>query len=563
MARNRADWLVGGGEMARLIKATDWSATPLGPIETWPHSLRTTVSLVQASSAPSSLSWGPGHTQIYNDSYRPICGANHPTSMGQDFRACWATSPVIDEAYDNAWLGRSGCVEQVRMFVDRHGFLEEAWFTFSFSPIADESGGVGGVFAPVTELTGQMLSERRTRSLCDLAIRSALASTGEDALRACADVLGGASLDVPFAICYLLDDSATQARRVAQSGISAAAAGPELVELGPGARSSPWSIAEAVRGGRPIVLELTGELPEPAGPYPERPTQAMVLPILQAGRSSPAAVVVAGVSARLRLTDAYHVFYDLISRAVAASLAHAMLADSRRQSACQLENANQALEAFGYSVSHDLRAPLRAISGFSQILLADHAGALDAEGRAHLERIVGGARRMGTIITDLLKLSQVGRRELCRQPIDLATIARSIVADLTTRPPLRVVEVRVADELVARCDGALVTTVLENLLANAWKFTGKRQGAAITVGREDGGVFFVRDNGVGFDMAHARALFEPFRRFHAETEFEGTGIGLAIVHRAIDRHGGRVWANSAVGDGTTIRFTLQPDGASR
>nr|MBA2544364.1 hypothetical protein [Deltaproteobacteria bacterium] len=168
----RVDWLVGGGEMALVIKAMDWSKTPLGPIESWPQSLRTTVSLAQASNSPISLVWGPGHVQIYNDGYWPICGAKHPIAMGQDFRECWASAfPVIGEAYASAWSGKSAYLENMRMFLDRYGFLEETCFTFSFSPITDESGAVGGLFHPVTEVTSQMLSERRTKTLRDLASR--------------------------------------------------------------------------------------------------------------------------------------------------------------------------------------------------------------------------------------------------------------------------------------------------------------------------------------------------------------------------------------------------------
>ena len=163
-------WLLGGGEMAKVIRAKDWSGTPLGPIQSWPQSLRTTVNLAQASNFPISLAWGAGHTQIYNDGYWPICGAKHPSSLGQDFRECWASAwPQIGEAYASAWSGRSAYLETVRTFIDRFGFLEETWFTFSFSPVTDESRGVGGVFHPVFEMTRQMLSERRIRTLRDLA----------------------------------------------------------------------------------------------------------------------------------------------------------------------------------------------------------------------------------------------------------------------------------------------------------------------------------------------------------------------------------------------------------
>jgi signal transduction histidine kinase len=230
----------------------------------------------------------------------------------------------------------------------------------------------------------------------------------------------------------------------------------------------------------------------------------------------------------------------------------------RRATATELERANQELEAFNYSVSHDLRGPLRALRGFSQILLDEHAHALDDQGRELLEQIHGSARRMGTIVDDLLILSSAGRAPLQRDALDVTAIARRIAAELRAREPARTVDVRVADGLTARADGRLVSLALENLLGNAWKFTARRPWPQVIVDGEPGGVFAVRDNGVGFDMTHSEHLFEPFQRLHTSHEFEGTGIGLAIVRRVIERHGGRVWAEGAVDHGATIRFTLVP-----
>ncbi len=151
------NWLVGGGEMGKVVRSRDWSKTPLGPIESWPQSLRTTVSLGLASNFPISLVWGPRHVQIYNDGYWPICGGKHPLSMGQDFTECWASAwPVIGNAFERALAGETSYLENQRMFLDRHGYLEETFFTFSFSPIRDETGGVGGLFHPVTETTTKM-----------------------------------------------------------------------------------------------------------------------------------------------------------------------------------------------------------------------------------------------------------------------------------------------------------------------------------------------------------------------------------------------------------------------
>jgi len=220
----------------------------------------------------------------------------------------------------------------------------------------------------------------------------------------------------------------------------------------------------------------------------------------------------------------------------------------------QLEAVNRELEAFSYAVSHDLRAPLRAIKGFSQILLEDHAGAL-AEGKLHLDRISGAATRMNDLIDDLLQLSKMARSALVRGPFDVAQLAREIVDELRQAEPARRVEIAVPAELPAQGDARLVRVLLENLLRNAWKFTAKRDVARIEVGLRDG-AWFVRDNGAGFDAQRAGKLFQPFQRMHTAAEFEGTGIGLATAQRIVRRHGGRIWADSAPNEGATFFFTL-------
>jgi PAS domain S-box-containing protein len=230
-----------------------------------------------------------------------------------------------------------------------------------------------------------------------------------------------------------------------------------------------------------------------------------------------------------------------------------------RERTARLEETNRELEAFAHSVSHDLRAPLRGIDAFSHRLLEHHAHQLDAAGRADLDRIVGAAHRMGELIDDLLKLSSVNRHELSRAPVNLSLLAESVLDGLRKAEPERRVQFIVAPHLVAPADERMVRIVFENLLANAWKFVGKQSAAQIEFGVVEGkGVraFFVRDNGVGFNAEYARRLFGPFQRFHSRADFPGTGIGLATVQRVIHRHGGRVWAESRVGQGAAFYFTL-------
>jgi PAS domain S-box-containing protein len=230
----------------------------------------------------------------------------------------------------------------------------------------------------------------------------------------------------------------------------------------------------------------------------------------------------------------------------------------------ELEAANAELDAFSYSVSHDLRAPLRGIDGFSQALLEDFGDQLGPEARHYLERVRAGTQHMGQLIDDLLRLSRVTRGSLTLEALDLTAMAREVVAELRQGEPDRVVEVRVEDGLAARGDPGLVRAVLQNLLGNAWKYTSKVAPARIALFRdprpEAGGALCVQDNGAGFDMTYVGKLFSAFQRLHSAGEFEGTGIGLAIVQRVIRRHGGRVWAQGAVGQGASFFFTLpEPD----
>ena len=258
---------------------------------------------------------------------------------------------------------------------------------------------------------------------------------------------------------------------------------------------------------------------------------------------------------------------QLLQRELEAAEARAAraLAETRAALIQELESKNAELEAYSYSVSHDLRAPLRSIDGFSRALLEDQGSKLDERGHDQLRRVRAAAQRMGELIDDLLELSRVGRAQLRRQRVDVSSLAEEVAAELRRADPAREVEVLVERGLIAQADLGLLKVVLENLLGNAWKFTAKTAQArievrAITEGGTDG--FQVRDNGAGFDMTYADKLFRPFQRLHTETEFPGTGIGLATIRRVVERHGGRAWASGAVGGGAIFSFTVSGSKAS-
>jgi PAS domain S-box-containing protein len=233
------------------------------------------------------------------------------------------------------------------------------------------------------------------------------------------------------------------------------------------------------------------------------------------------------------------------------------------QRTAELAAANENLEAFAYSIAHDLRSPLRALSGYSEALTEDYADRLDDTGRGYTDRIQTATERMGKLIDDLLLLAQVSRTDMNTEPVDLSAVVSAIAAELHAREPGRGVRFAIQDGVRVTADRSLIGNVLRNLVENAWKFTAKRQDASIEFGTTttsagDAGVCYVRDNGAGFDPAFTGKLFQPFQRLHAVTEFPGTGIGLASIQRIVERHGGRVWAEGAVGQGATFYFTLNP-----
>jgi len=275
-------------------------------------------------------------------------------------------------------------------------------------------------------------------------------------------------------------------------------------------------------------------------------------------------VVGQAVIAGGRVVRVHGIIADVTDRKLVEEELRALNAELEQRVAARtadLEHANRELESFAYSVSHDLRAPLRAVDGFSKALLDGYAQKLDDDGRHYLERVRAGAVRMGNLIDGILRLSRLSRRRFERVPVDMSALAREVVADLNDADPDRRVEVEIQDGLHAEADLGLVRSVLQNLLANAYKFTSKTAHPLVRFGavEQDGvPVYFVADNGAGFDMAHAKDLFRPFHRLHRESEFPGDGIGLATVARAVHRHGGVVWAHGAVDHGATFHFSLTP-----
>jgi signal transduction histidine kinase/DNA-binding response OmpR family regulator len=558
------DFLVGGGEMGRLLRSMDWSSSPLGPIGSWPQSLRTTVSLCLASTFPISLAWGPARVQIYNDGYWPICGGKHPQSMGQDYKECWASAwPVIGAAFERGLRGEASYIENQRMFLDRNGYLEETFFTFSFSPIRDETGGVGGLFHPVTEQTGRMLSARRTRALRDLTARTVSAKTSADVFRLAARSLAEYDLDIPFALFYALGPDGTRAELAACSGLIAGnAAAPAAIDWD---TRTPWPLADVVQSGQSRQIDgLARQLGSLAcGPYPNPPDTALMLPILPGGSTRPLAVMIVGISSRLALDESYRGFVDLLASAVTGAAINARAYEGERQRAEALAELDRAKTAFFSNVSHEFRTPLTLMLGPIEDALDDVSTGLASPQRDRLEVARRNALRLLKLVNTLLDFSRIeaGRVQARFMPTDLAALTTDLASNfrsLCDKAGLALVVDCPPLTQPVHVDREMWERIVINLISNAFKFTWHgRIEVRLAQDRERVGLS-VRDTGVGIPREQLPHVFDRFHRVEgsAGRSLEGSGIGLALVQELVKLHGGAIGVESEVGAGSIFHVTI-------
>ncbi|NTV10929.1 MAG: hybrid sensor histidine kinase/response regulator, partial [Zoogloea sp.] len=558
------DWLA-GSEMGRLIRSVDWSKTPLGALKSWPQSLRTTISLCLSSNFPIALAWGTHRTQIYNDGYWPICADKHPHSMGQDFKECWASAwPVIGGAFEQATSGRAAFLVNQRMFLERSGYLEETFFTFSFSPIRDESGQVAGLFHPVTELTQQSLGERRLKVLRALADGTAPARTVDEAIAFTLKSLADFSVDLPFVLVYLLDAERKRGRLAGQCGLPAGSpASPQDIPLDEESTHT-WPLAQAVRHSRAEqVDDLTRRFgPLACSPYAEPPRTALLMPIIPSGQDHVLGIFIAGVSPRRALDDPYRGFYELLGKGVSDAFSSTRAYELERARAEALAEIDKAKTAFFSNVSHEFRTPLTLMLGPLEETITTSAS-LDETDRQRLELAHRNAMRLLKLVNSLLDFSRIeaGRVQVSYRPIDLATFTAEMAAMFSSAVESAglqfIVDCPRLPEPVY-VDPDMWEKIVLNLISNAFKFTF--QGRIVVRLRWDDGqaVLTVADTGTGVPATELPRLFERFHRVpNARSRtYEGSGIGLALVQELVKLHGGSIKVDSTPDVGTTFTVTV-------
>ena len=553
----------GSDETSACLRALDWSATPLGPLEQWPQSLRTIVRVVLASGYPMAICWGPDYVLLYNDAYRPIAGTRHPWALGRSAREVYPEAwDFIGSMYESV-MARGQTVNYLSdalVPLTRNNYLEEVYIAFSASPIWDDNGRVGGVLNSALETTERVIEDRRRHLLRDLASRAAGARNEEEVWRVSAETLGENCLSLPFAFLYEYRPSEHQAYLAGASVETDEALHPAVIDCR-GENLWRFDPALAMDGVLVELRDLASGVPVPN--WPERPKEASVVPIRLGEHSETLGFLVAGIHPGQAFGDAYRQFVRRVAEQITIGLASARAYEQERQRAEALAELDRAKTTFFSNVSHEFRTPLTLMLGPLDEVLPEASERLSPE---HHELLVAARRnglRLLKLVNTLLDFSRIeaGRVQASYQPTDLATFTTEIASAFDSA--MKIAGLRFSVECLPIADPVYVDRdmwekIVLNLLSNAYKFTFAGE-VALTLKPVDGAVELqVRDTGVGIPEEHREQVFERFHRIESTQArtYEGTGIGLALVQELVKLHGGSVRVESAVGAGSTFTVTI-------
>ena len=563
---NLPDFLSGGGEMGKFIRSKDWSKTPLGSPDTWPQSLRTTVNLCIGSNFPIAIAWGKDRVQIYNDGYWPITGDKHPTSMGQDFKECWISAwPVIGQAFEEASLGQTSFLENKQIFLDRFGYKEETFFTFSFSPILDESGGIGGLFHPVMELTQQTLAERRLNILRAVSDSTVNARTEKDASDLILECLKDFKLDLPFVLLYSIAANGKEANLKGSVGVeSDSPIAPTKINLEV-QQSNNWPFTEVIKKGLAVPVE---DLSNTFGafqcdPYPEPPKQALVFPVNLHGTVHNNYFLVVGVSSRRYLDEKYLVFYNLLTASINNALTKARAYDEERKKAEALTEIDKAKTTFFSNISHEFRTPLTLMLGSLEELLNKDNDELAVADKEALETSHRNAMRLLRLVNNLLDFSRIeaGRVQAQYQKTDLAKYTKELASSFRSVMEAAGLIFQVKTAVIIQpvyIDKEMWEKIVLNLLSNAFKYTLKGSITISLTTENNQVVLSVKDTGAGIPENELPKMFQRFHRVQnvVGRTYEGTGIGLSLVSELVKLHGGEIGVESKEGEGSLFTVSI-------
>jgi len=562
-----SDWLFGGGNLAALMREHDWSSTPLGPLQNWPQSLRTAVNLMLNSQHPMWIGWGPKKTFLYNDAYISVLSlAKHPWALGKPADEVWAEiwdvcGPLADKVFTR---GEPSFVDDVCLFMNRGDYLEETYYSFSYSPIYDESGKVAGLFCPSTETTAKNLHARRLRTLSELSAKSLIEKSTRSACGSCIRIISQNPEDIPFALLYLLDGEKKTASLEGASRVPAGLArvSPPTITLGQEPHDLLWPIREVAEVAQTRTVTLNSVRGLPLGPAHQSVREAVVLPVTSAGMERPIGVLIAGVNPTRKLDPEYRTFFSLIADQVATAVQNARAVEQEKDRADALAQVDRAKTAFFSNVSHEFRTPLTLMLGPLEDSLAA-AEQLPADHRERLEVAYRNSVRLLRLVNTLLDFSRLeaGRIEACYEPTDLPKLTAELASmfrSATERAGLQLIVNCPPITEAAYVDREMWEKIVFNLLSNAFKFTFQGE-IEISVQKAGGRVeLAVRDTGTGIPEHELPHLFERFHRVKGASgrTFEGSGIGLSLVQELVKLHSGELRVKSKVGEGSTFTVSI-------
>jgi PAS domain S-box-containing protein len=560
-----ADFLSGGGELGARMRAIDWSATSLGPPSEWPQSLKTCVRIILTSRQPMFVWWGEELINLYNDAYKSIVGGKHPAALGQPASVVW--SEIWDEVAPRAATAmqtNEGTYDEALLLImERYGYAEETYYTFSYSPVPNDQGGTGGILCANTDDTQRIIGERQLALLRELASATADARSFDEACVRSAASLSSNPRDIPFAMIYLLDRDRDRLVLAGAAGIGADhPAAPRSIAL---ADSTLWPFSAAIEAQKPVVVtDLGSRFPDlPAGAWNRMPEQAVLLPIAPSGHTGQSGVLIIGLNPFRLYDDSYSRFVDLVGTQIAASIANAQAYEDERKRSDSLAELDRAKTAFFSNVSHEFRTPLTLMLGPLEDILAKPEGEVLPENRELLTVMHRNGQRLMKLVNTLLDFSRIeaGRVQASYEPVDLSTYTAelaSVFRAAVEKAGMRLVIDAPPLGEPAYVDREMWEKIVLNLVSNAFKYTLEGE-IAVSVRKEDGqAVFSVRDTGIGIPAAEVPKLFNRFHRVEGARgrTLEGTGIGLALVQELARLHGGAVTVESREGEGSTFEVTV-------
>lgn len=556
-------YLQGGGEMGERMRALNWHETSLGPPDTWPQSLRTIVRMMLDSRYAMWMAWGPELIFFCNDAYLPTLGLKRDWALGSRSERVWAevweyAYPRIRHVLDH---GEATWDEGLLLALERSGFPEETYHTFSYSPVHDDDMRVAGMLCVVTEVTDRVVGERRLRALRDLAAGSMGAGDVDDCARRVGQVLADFGLDLPYSALYLTESDGRHVRRLHCTGSAPTdACVPERLSLDLPPQGWPLAALYQEQAAQDMPPLQPLSLDWPGDPWPEPVANALLLPLKGTGQGL-SGFLLAGCSPRRPLDEAYRSFLNLVGGQIASALADAMAYEAERRRAESLAALDRAKTTFFSNVSHEFRTPLTLMTGPLEDLLA--APDLPADLRERLNLVLRNAGRLHRLVNSLLDFSRIeaGRAQAKFQETDLPTLTRDLASTFRSAMQRAKLDYVVDCEDFARpawVDREMWEKIVLNLLSNAFKFTLEGQVTVRLRQQEDALTLEVADTGVGIPAKELPRVFERFHRVAGAEgrTHEGSGIGLALVQELVRLHGGRIEASSVQGEGTLFRVWM-------